>query len=58
MGRARSAANHLHFIAAYIPVHRRREFGDRFVRLGDVATIEFGIKSGYDTFFMPRDAAT
>lgn len=32
-----------------------REFGSRFVRLGDIATIKFGIKSGCDAFFMPRD---
>src|ERR1019366_7258013 len=32
-----------------------KEFGSRFVRLGEVATIRFGIKSGCDDFFMPRD---
>lgn len=34
-----------------------REFGHRFVRLGDIATIKFGIKSGCDAFFMPRDVS-
>jgi hypothetical protein len=34
-----------------------REFGDRFTRLGEVATIKFGIKSGCDAFFMPRDVS-
>ena len=34
-----------------------REFADRFRRLGDVATIKFGIKSGCDAFFMPRDVS-
>jgi hypothetical protein len=32
-----------------------REFGASFTRLGDIATIRFGIKSGCDAFFMPRD---
>lgn len=32
-----------------------REFGHRFTRLGEVATIKFGIKSGCDAFFMPRN---
>ena len=31
-----------------------REFGSRFTRIGEVATIKFGIKSGCDAFFMPR----
>jgi hypothetical protein len=34
-----------------------REFGSRFARLGDVTTIRFGIKSGCDAFFMPRDVS-
>jgi len=34
-----------------------REFGSRFVRLGEVATIKFGIKSGCDAFFMPRNVS-
>jgi len=34
-----------------------REFGARFVRLGEVATIKRGITSGCDKFFMPRDAS-
>jgi hypothetical protein len=32
-----------------------REFGERFVRLGEVAAIKRGITSGCDKFFMPRD---
>jgi hypothetical protein len=32
-----------------------REFGHRFVRLGEIATIRRGITSGCDAFFMPRD---
>jgi hypothetical protein len=32
-----------------------RDFGSRFVRLGDVATIKRGITSGCDAFFMPRN---
>ena len=32
-----------------------KEFGSRFVRLGEVATIKRGITSGCDAFFMPRD---
>jgi hypothetical protein len=32
-----------------------REFGARFVRLGEVAAIKRGITSGCDKFFMPRD---
>ena len=34
-----------------------REFRQRFTRLGEVATIKFGIKSGCDAFFMPRNAS-
>jgi methylase of polypeptide subunit release factors len=34
-----------------------REFGKRFVRLGEIATIRFGIKSGCDAFFMPRNVS-
>src|SRR5439155_8540475 len=30
-------------------------FRDRFVRLGEIAIIRFGVKSGCDAFFMPRD---
>jgi hypothetical protein len=33
------------------------EFGQRFTRLGEVATIKFGIKSGCDAFFMPRNVS-
>src|SRR5947208_11253242 len=32
-----------------------REFGDKFVRLGEIAVIKRGITSGCDAFFMPRD---
>src|SRR5205823_10831055 len=32
-----------------------REFSNKFIRLGDLASIRFGIKSGCDAFFMPRD---
>lgn len=35
-----------------------REFGDKLVRLGEIASIRFGIKSGCDAFFMPRDVST
>jgi len=34
-----------------------REFGKRFTRLGEVATITYGIKSGCDAFFMPRNVS-
>jgi len=30
-------------------------FGKNFVRLGEITTIRFGVKSGCDDFFMPRD---
>lgn len=32
-------------------------FRDRFVPLGEIATIRFGVKSGCDAFFMPRDVS-
>ncbi len=32
-----------------------RRFGKRFVALGEVADVRFGVKSGCDAFFMPRD---
>ncbi len=32
-----------------------RRFGERFVALGEIATIRFGVKTGCDAFFMPRD---
>ena len=35
-----------------------REFGNRFTRIGEVATIKFGIKSGCDAFFMPRNVSS
>lgn len=34
-----------------------RQYGDRFVPLGEIATIRFGVKSGCDGFFMPRDVS-
>lgn len=34
-----------------------REFSHRFTRMGDIATIKFGIKSGCDAFFMPRNVS-
>ena len=34
-----------------------REFGGSFARMGEIATIRFGIKSGCDAFFMPRDVS-
>ena len=39
----------------YFEVMRR--FGARFTRLGEIATIKFGIKSGCDAFFMPRNVS-
>jgi hypothetical protein len=35
-----------------------REFGSRFVRFGEIATIKRGITSGCDAFFMPRNVTT
>jgi len=32
-----------------------RRFGARFVSLGEIASIRFGVKSGCDAFFMPKD---
>ena len=32
-----------------------REFGARFVPLGEIVNVRFGVKSGCDDFFMPRD---
>jgi methylase of polypeptide subunit release factors len=32
-------------------------YGDRFVQFGEIATIRFGVKSGCDAFFMPRDVS-
>lgn len=34
-----------------------REFGGKFVRLGEIATIKRGITSGCDAFFMPRNVS-
>ena len=34
-----------------------REFGHRFTRLGEIATIRRGITSGCDAFFMPRNVS-
>ncbi|MGA2137900.1 MAG: N-6 DNA methylase [Verrucomicrobiia bacterium] len=35
--------------------HLMRDHGKRFVKLGEIAEVRFGIKSGCDAFFMPRD---
>jgi methylase of polypeptide subunit release factors len=35
-----------------------RRYGDRFVPLGEIATIRFGVKSGCDAFFMPTDVTS
>jgi methylase of polypeptide subunit release factors len=32
-----------------------RRFGKRFAALGEIADVRFGVKSGCDAFFMPRD---
>jgi len=32
-------------------------YGSRFVPLGEIATIRFGVKSGCDAFFMPREVS-
>ncbi|MGB9626409.1 MAG: HsdM family class I SAM-dependent methyltransferase, partial [Phycisphaerae bacterium] len=32
-----------------------RRYGERFVALGEIASIHFGVKTGCDAFFMPRD---
>ncbi|MBU4399615.1 MAG: hypothetical protein KKE86_09815, partial [Planctomycetes bacterium] len=32
-----------------------RRFGKRFVPLGEIAAIRFGVKTGCDAFFMPKD---
>jgi methylase of polypeptide subunit release factors len=32
-----------------------RRFGGRFVALGEIADIRFGVKTGCDAFFMPKD---
>jgi hypothetical protein len=34
-----------------------RRYGNRFHQLGEIATIRFGVKSGCDAFFMPRDVS-
>jgi hypothetical protein len=34
-----------------------REFGPRFIRVGEIATVKYGILSGCDGFFMPRDVS-
>ncbi len=33
------------------------QFGDRFAPLGELAEVRFGVKSGKDEFFFPRDAS-
>jgi len=37
----------------YFDVMRR--FGNRFVMLGEIATVRYGVKTGCDAFFTPRD---
>jgi methylase of polypeptide subunit release factors len=32
-------------------------YANRFVPLGEIATVRFGVKSGCDAFFMPRDVS-
>jgi methylase of polypeptide subunit release factors len=34
-----------------------QRYGNRFVQFGEIATIRFGVKSGCDAFFMPRDVS-
>ncbi len=34
-----------------------REFGKRFVPMGEIADVRFGVKSGCDAFFMPHDVS-
>jgi hypothetical protein len=34
-----------------------RDYGNRFVPLGEIAKIRFGVKSGCDAFFMPEDVS-
>ena len=34
-----------------------RRFRSRFVRLGEIVDVRFGVKSGCDAFFMPRDVS-
>ncbi|MBI4026384.1 MAG: N-6 DNA methylase [Verrucomicrobia bacterium] len=34
-----------------------RDYGQRFVPLGEIAKVRFGVKSGCDAFFMPRDVS-
>ena len=33
------------------------QYGRHFIPLGEIATIRFGVKSGCDAFFMPRDVS-
>lgn len=35
-----------------------RELGGRFIRLGEIASIKYGILSGCDAFFMPRNVSS
>ena len=37
--------------------HIMERYGKRFVPLGEITTIRFGVKSGCDAFFMPRDGS-
>lgn len=40
--------------ALYFEIMSR--FRDRFVRMGDIVDVRFGVKTGCDAFFMPHDA--
>jgi hypothetical protein len=35
----------------------QRQYGSRFTRVGEIASIKYGILSGCDDFFMPRDVS-
>lgn len=54
--RAGKWGRHLRAPDFYFEIMRR--FGDKFVPLGEIADIRFGVKSGCDAFFMPRDITT
>ena len=34
-----------------------QRYGNRFIQFGEIAAIRFGVKSGCDAFFMPRDVS-
>ncbi len=43
--------------APYLYFQIMDRYGSRFVPLGEIATIRFGVKSGCDAFFMPEDVS-